>query len=332
MGNKCDRPGYFTNNNPVPDSFVKIPGNEDMIDWILKVGGKELEECLVNNLVTVEDLKEGFISLNIEVNNDQFLSRILTMLKDRRIHYKRDGSIQFVMKYAKKFSPKLTILNKDFVDALEKRIEENTVIGVILTDDDPVDSDVTDNLENQQKDELEKEKEERRKKRLKQLEKKDAKRRKKDENNKVKKKFPSLKDQIKEIFLCSTCGYDFATRQAILKHEKIHTGGKKFFCRHCEFKCNRKDSLNRHIKRNHKEEEDMEAIAQDVEQPPWEGQLPGDFEPVRSENGDWQCPCCSVSNKRRDVLDRHIKEVHLGRNIHGCIFFNNFFLIYVFFQ
>ena len=115
MGNKCDRPGYFTNNNPVPDSFVKIPGNEDMIDWILKVGGKELEECLVSNVVTVEDLKEGFISLNIEVNNDQFLSRILTLLEDHQIHDKGDESIQFVMKYAKKFSPKLTILNKDFV-------------------------------------------------------------------------------------------------------------------------------------------------------------------------------------------------------------------------
>ena len=316
MGNKCDRPGYFTNNNPVPDSFVKIPGNEDMIDWILKVGGKELEECLVHNLVTVEDLKEGFISLNIEVNNDQFLSRILTMLKDRRIHYKRDGSIQFVMKYATKFSPKLTILNKDFVNALEKRIEENTVMGVILIDDDPVDSDVTDNLENQQKDELEKEKEERRKKRLKQLEKKDAKRRKKDEN-KVKKKFPSLKDQIKEIFLCSTCGYDFATRLGLLLHEKKHT--KNFFCSHCEFKCNRKDSLNRHIKRNHKEEEDMEAIGQeagiDIGQPG--PSQTGDFEPVKSENENWQCPCCSFSNERRYVVTRHIKEVHLGNNIHS---------------
>ena len=185
MGNNCDRKDHFTDNDPVPDTFVKIPGNKDMIDWILKVGGKELEECLVSNVVTVEDLKEGFISLNIEVNNDQFLSRILTLLEDRQIHDKGDESVQFVMKYAKKFSPKLTSLNKHFVDALEKRIEENTIIGVILIDDEP---DVTENLENQQKDKLEKEKEERQKKREKQLEKKDSKRRKKDEN-KVKKNF-----------------------------------------------------------------------------------------------------------------------------------------------
>ena len=324
MGNKCDRPGYFTNNNPVPDSFVKIPGNTDMIDWILKVGGKELEECLVSNVVTVEDLKEGFISLNIEVNNDQFLSRILTLLEDRQIHDKGDESIQFVMKYAKKFSPKLTSLNKHFVDALEKRIEENTIIGVILIDDEP---DVTENLENQQKDKLEKEKEERQKKREKQLEKKDSKRRKKDEN-KVKKQFPSLKDQIKEIFLCSTCGYDYATRHALVSHEKTHTGYKYFWCSHCEYKCNQKDSLNRHIKRNHKEEarwlppweEDMEVIEQeagiDIEGQPGPSKT-SDFEPVRSENGNWQCPCCSVSNKYRDVVTRHIKEVHLGNNIHS---------------
>ena len=41
----------------------------------------------------------------------------------------------------------------------------------------------------------------------------------------------------------------------------------------------------------------------------------GDFEPVESENGEWQCPCCSVSRKRKDAVNKHIKEVHLGNKI-----------------
>ena len=294
MGNKCDRPGYFTNNNPVPDSFVKIPGNTDMIDWILKVGGKELEECLVSNVVTVEDLKEGFISLNIEVNDDQFLSRILTLLEDRQIHDKGDESIQFVMNYAKKFRPRLTVLNKDFVDALEKRIIDNP--------------NVEENLEDQQNDKLEKDKEERKKKRKKALEKKNSKIRKKDDNNKVKKKFPSLSDQRKEIFLCSNCGDNFTTKQGLLRHEKIHTGEKDFSCSHCGFKCYRKDSLDRHIKRHHKD--GQPGPSQSNFEPG-----PSQTEPVRLENRNWGCPCCSYSHKTKSVVIKHIKDVHLGNYI-----------------
>ena len=42
-----------------------------------------------------------------------------------------------------------------------------------------------------------------------------------------------------------------------------------------------------------------------------------DFEPVKLDDGNWQCPCCSlsVSKKRKDVINKHIKEVHLGNNI-----------------
>ena len=92
----------------------------------------------------MEDLKEGFNSLNIEIDNDQFISKILSFLKDHGIHDKRKDSIDLVMKYAKKFSPKMTILNKDFLDALEKRIEGKTLLGEILIDDedDCTDSDV----------------------------------------------------------------------------------------------------------------------------------------------------------------------------------------------
>ena len=94
------------------------------------------------NVVTLEDLKEGFNSLKIEVDNDQFISKILSFLKNHGIHDKRKDSIDFVMKYAEKFSPKMSILNKDFVDALEKRISSKTVLGeIIIDDDDCIDSD-----------------------------------------------------------------------------------------------------------------------------------------------------------------------------------------------
>ena len=81
-------------------------------------------------------MKEGFNSLNIEIDNDQFISKILSFLKDHGIHDKRKDSIHFVMQYAKKFSPKMTILNKDFLDRLEKRIEAKTLLGQILIDDE----------------------------------------------------------------------------------------------------------------------------------------------------------------------------------------------------
>ena len=58
------------------------------------------------NVVTLEDLKEGFKSLKIEVDNDQFISKILSFLKDHGIHDKRKDSIHFVMQYAKNLVPK----------------------------------------------------------------------------------------------------------------------------------------------------------------------------------------------------------------------------------
>ena len=301
MGNNCDRKDHFIDNNPVPDTFVKIPGNKDLIDWILKVGGEELEECLVddgdNVPVTFNDLYENFISLKIEVDTDSQVAlvyRILSLLEDNQIHDKGDESIQFVMNYAKKFRPRLTVLNKDFVDALEKRIIDNP--------------NVEENLEDQQNDKLEKDKEERKKKRKKALEKKNSKIRKKDDNNKVKKKFPSLSDQRKEIFLCSNCGDNFTTKQGLQRHEKIHTGKKDFSCSHCGFKCYRKDSLDRHIKRHHKD--GQPGPSQSNFEPG-----PSQTEPVRLENRNWGCPCCSYSHKTKSVVIKHIKDVHLGNYI-----------------
>ena len=47
--NDCFKSGFSTDDTPVPDTFVKIPGNKDTIDWIIQEGGKELKECLVDD-------------------------------------------------------------------------------------------------------------------------------------------------------------------------------------------------------------------------------------------------------------------------------------------
>ena len=62
--------------------------------------------------------------------------RILDLLRKHNIQDKREKSIQFVMKYAKKYRPKMTILNQEFVDALGDFIEANTVLGEIIDNDD----------------------------------------------------------------------------------------------------------------------------------------------------------------------------------------------------
>ena len=87
----------------------------------------------------MEDLEEGFKSLNIRVDNHgPIILRILDLLRKHNIQDKREKSIQFVMKYAKKYRPKMTILHQEFVDALGDSIEANTVLGEII-DKDPDD-------------------------------------------------------------------------------------------------------------------------------------------------------------------------------------------------
>ena len=83
------------------------------------------------------------------------------------------------------------------------------------------------------------------------------------------------------------------------------TGIKDFVC-FCGKAFERNEYLQKHMK-VHEGKEDYKCE-------PGPSQT-GDFDPVRSENGNWQCPCCSVSHKRKDVVNKHIKEVHLGNKI-----------------
>ena len=80
----------------------------------------------------MEDLKEGFERLKIKVEDNKIILRILDKLRGRCLHDIGEESLQYVMNYAKKFHPKMTTLNQDFVDALADSIINNTIIGAII--------------------------------------------------------------------------------------------------------------------------------------------------------------------------------------------------------
>ena len=42
-----------------------------------------------------------------------------------------------------------------------------------------------------------------------------------------------------------------------------------------------------------------------------------DLLPVLWEKGNWQCPYCSYSHKRKDYVSRHIKAEHLGTKLNS---------------
>ena len=84
------------------------------------------------NEITLEDLKEGFERLKIKVEDNKIILRILDKLRGRCLHDIGEESLQYVMNYAKKFHPKMTTLNQDFVDALADSIINNTIIGAII--------------------------------------------------------------------------------------------------------------------------------------------------------------------------------------------------------
>ena len=77
-------------------------------------------------------MKEGFERLKIKVEDNKIILRILDKLRGRCLHDIGEESLQYVMNYAKKFHPKMTTLNQDFVDALADSIINNTIIGAII--------------------------------------------------------------------------------------------------------------------------------------------------------------------------------------------------------
>ncbi|KAK4309627.1 hypothetical protein Pmani_018738 [Petrolisthes manimaculis] len=51
--------------------------------------------------------------------------------------------------------------------------------------------------------------------------------------------------------LCQACGRHFSCRASLRRHLWIHTGVKPHTCDHCNFSCNRRSNLERHVRRHH---------------------------------------------------------------------------------
>ena len=189
----------------------------------------------------------------------------------------------------------MTILNKDFLDALEKRIEAKTLLGEILIDDEeeqpgPSQSRV-------------------------------------EPGPSQTGDFEPVKSE-NQNWQCPCCSYSNKRRDVVDRHikevhlgENIHsriffnffqnlyfliTGIKNFVCF-----CGKAFGKNKYLQKHMKVHERKHERKEDYKCEPGPSQT-GDFEPTRLENGNWQCPCCSLSHKRRGVVNKHIKEVHLG--------------------
>ena len=53
---------------------------------------------------------------------------------------------------------------------------------------------------------------------------------------------------------CPQCSKIMASYHSVKRHFIIHTGEKPFNCNHCEYNCNEKFNLQRHIRTKHNSE------------------------------------------------------------------------------
>lgn len=98
---------------------------------------------------------------------------------------------------------------------------------------------------------------------------------------------PNKKDKRKEIekrFSCEHCEKRFTYNRQLVKHNRIHTGGKPYKCSDCNFVFKRNDHLIRHQK-------------------------------THSAEKPFKCENCDGAFKRKDHLLRHIRTHSAGEKI-----------------
>ena len=96
-------------------------------------------------------------------------------------------------------------------------------------------------------------------------------------------------------FVCF-CGKAFGRNEVLKKHMKVHEGKE-------DYKCEPGPS-----------ESKIEPGPSQSKIEPGSSQT--DLVPVKSD-GNWQCPYCSYSRKRKDYVTRHIRLEHLGTKLLG---------------
>ena len=57
--------------------------------------------------------------------------------------------------------------------------------------------------------------------------------------------------RILKTFQCEYCDKSFVESSSLYRHKKIHIGEKPFSCQKCDYKCTRKNYLDRHINKEH---------------------------------------------------------------------------------
>ena len=55
-----------------------------------------------------------------------------------------------------------------------------------------------------------------------------------------------------EQYVCPYCGKAMKSRAEMVRHIRIHTGEKPYICNMCNYKTNRKSSLDSHVYRIHR--------------------------------------------------------------------------------
>jgi len=91
----------------------------------------------------------------------------------------------------------------------------------------------------------------------------------------------------------------------------------RFKCRDCEFKTNRKNNLQIHIKQVHLKIKDYECPDCDLKFAV-KNNLNNHIKQVHLKIKDYECNNCDYTCSRKEHLQKHIKQVHLKIKDHEC--------------
>ncbi|XP_065091053.1 zinc finger protein 836-like [Ochlerotatus camptorhynchus] len=127
-------------------------------------------------------------------------------------------------------------------------------------------------------------------------------------------RFPVIDDR--KPFVCQKCGVSFAREKALASHARIHGGDSPFDCETCGHRFWDRVMLQEHIRQRH--------AANLVAAPLEEAGIPSVMTITRDEadqassneeevEGQYYCDSCGTMFQRRELLKRHIKQVHAVR-------------------